>query len=832
MQHQYKGLDAIWELFTFVWNVWRLDDLWDQTVRIWKTSTFHTLMDPSNSTGVPLVPARRLSDAVLDGESLKQLIEEAKAEAEANSVISHRAITDHALRPTSASAVSVASATGSTASGGYDTEVIPGPVLLSSCELGNFSPPDLERVVDEFFQEVRKLERSAWNDKHPVLVELKSKISELRRITPAIVQLGHPSLQERHWRSIFEAVKHAWVGVNFTLEDLFDFGVLDEEHADAVDGVCSAANKEWSFEKMLDKMENEWREIEIPVKEYKDTIALSSIDELQALLDEHLVKTQTMKGSPFVKPFAERVINWETLLVSLQDTLDEWTKVQATFLYLEPIFVSEDIRQQMPQEADRFDIVQRVWRDVANIVRQNTLAMQIAAMPEVHTKLLQQNSLLDQVQAGLAAYLEEKRLYFPRFFFLTNDEMLEILSKTSDPTRVQPFLKSCFEGIAELDFLGDDYCIKSMRSAAQEQILFNQDGSEPILPGAAVEKWLLQVEKQMRESVFYCARNAIAAYPGVESQAPVQDRVEWVLSWPEQVVLVVSQLFWTSETESALRSQGQSGIIHYLERCQAQLNDIVRLVRGDLSKLARNTCGALVVLDVHARDVLTSIKDSVQSVEDFDWVAQLRYYWDPQQRNSLKLPGLLVANMIRASEEYGYEYLGNTSRLVITPLTDRCYRTLMSAIQLNLGGAPEGPAGTGKTETTKDLAKAIAMQCMVFNCSDGLDYLAIGKFFKGLIGSGAWVCFDEFNRIELEVLSVVAQQILTIQRSKIRRDPRILFEGTELELKMTCNVFITMNPGYAGRSELPDNLKVAPFLSISFFIFFLFFLFFSLSDFI
>ena len=130
-------------------------------------------------------------------------------------------------------------------------------------------------------------------------------------------------------------------------------------------------------------------------------------------------------------------------------------------------------------------------------------------------------------------------------------------------------------------------------------------------------------------------------------------RVEWVKNWPGQVVLCISQIFWTLEVHAAIRD-GPDGLRRYWDKLQDQLKNIVELVRGKLTKQQRITLGALVVIDVHARDVVMDMADKgVASENDFNWLAQLRYYWEEEN---------CFVRIINAKVGYAYEYLGNTAR--------------------------------------------------------------------------------------------------------------------------------------------------------------------------
>uniref|UniRef100_A0A8C0W387 Dynein axonemal heavy chain 1 n=1 Tax=Castor canadensis TaxID=51338 RepID=A0A8C0W387_CASCN len=608
----------------------------------------------------------------------------------------------------------------------------------------------LEKNVIESFKTMHKCVKQfkdipACQD---VALDIRARIEEFKPYIPLIQGLRNPGMRNRHWDILSNEINiNVRPKANLTFARCLDMNLQD--HIESISKVAEVAGKEYAIEQALDKMEKAWSTILFNVLPYKETetYILKSPDEASQLLDDHIVMTQSMSFSPYKKPFEQRINSWETKLKLTQEVLEEWLNCQRSWLYLEPIFRSEDITRQLPVESKRYQTMERIWRKIMKNAYENREVINVCPDQRLLESLRDCNKLLDLVQKGLSEYLETKRSAFPRFYFLSDDELLEILSQTKDPMAVQPHLRKCFENIARLLFQ-EDLKITHMYSAEGEEVQL----SFSIYPTSNVEDWLLEVEHSMKASVHDIIERAIRAYP-------TMPRTQWVLNWPGQVTIAGCQTYWTMEVGEALEVSNLSSQL--FPQLSKQLSDLVALVRGKLSHMQRAVLSALIVIEVHAKDVVSKlIQEGVVSVNDFEWISQLRYYWTNNN---------LYIRAVNAEFIYGYEYLGNSGRLVITPLTDRCYLTLTGALHLKFGGAPAGPAGTGKTETTKDLGKAFAIQTVVFNCSDQLDFMAMGKFFKGLASAGAWACFDEFNRIDIEVLSVVAQQITTIQKAQQQR---------------------------------------------------------------
>ncbi|XP_072544049.1 dynein axonemal heavy chain 2 [Salminus brasiliensis] len=668
-------------------------------------------------------------------------------------------------------------------------------------QFASLQTENMENTAQIMFKTLHKLSRELKDKQWEIVEFSKHRIEQFKRTIPLILDLRNPAMRDRHWTQIKHEVQRSFDqnSAEFTLEKIVALGL--EQHAERICEISGAARKELSIEQSLEGITKTWEETSLDIAPYKDKghHRLRGTEEVFQALEDNQVTLSTMKASRFVRAFEKEVDRWERCLSLVLEVIEMILTVQRQWMYLENIFLGEDIRKQLSRESTEFDDINSSWKTIMDRLNKDNNALRGTHHPGLPEKLSEMNGKLEEIQKSLDMYLETKRQIFPRFYFLSNDDLLEILGQSRNPDAVQPHLKKCFDNIKSLR-------INKVRNSKSEAGgMFSADGefvefTHPVLLEGPVEAWLCDVERTMRWTLKDSLKNCRMALKKMTGK-----RDKWVKDWPGQMLITASQIQWTTDVTKSLitgRERADKSALKSMKKKQvSMLHRYSDAIRGNLSKILRLKIVALVTVEVHARDVIDKLaKAGCCDVNAFDWLCQLRLYWEKDVDDC-------IIRQTNTHFQYGYEYLGNSGRLVITPLTDRCYMTLTTALHLHRGGSPKGPAGTGKTETVKDLGKALGMYVIVVNCSDGLDYKSMGRMYSGLAQTGAWGCFDEFNRINIEVLSVVAQQILSILSALSAGATNFIFEGKNIRLVWSCGIFITMNPGYAGRTELPDNLK-------------------------
>ncbi|XP_075314376.1 dynein axonemal heavy chain 9 [Odontesthes bonariensis] len=656
---------------------------------------------------------------------------------------------------------------------------------------------DMELECKRFSKDIRGLDKEvrAWEAFTGLDDRVKNILTSLR----AVAELQNPAIRARHWHQLM-----ADTGVRFTMDqetslaDLLQLNLhcFEEE----VRGIVDKAVKEMGMEKVLSELNSTWTGMQFQYEPHHRTQVplLRSDEELIETLEDNQVQLQNLMSSKYIAHFLDEVSSWQSKLSVADSVISIWFEVQRTWTHLESIFIgSEDIRSQLPEDSRRFEGIDADFKELANAMHQTPNVVEATNKPVLFGKLEHIQSRLSLCEKALAEYLDTKRLTFPRFYFISSADLLDILSNGTNPQQVQKHLSKLFDNMAKMRFEadggGNPKTSVGMYSKEEEYVPFNESCDCT----GQVEMWLNRVLETMRSTVRHEMTEAVMAY---EEKL----REQWLFDYPAQVALTCTQIWWTSDINMAftrLEEGYDNSMKEYHRKQVSQLNTLISMLIGQLTPGDRQKVMTICTIDVHARDVVAKmITQKVENSQAFMWLSQLRHRWEEKERHCF-------ANICDAHFLYSYEYLGNTPRLVITPLTDRCYITLTQSLHLTMSGAPAGPAGTGKTETTKDLGRALGVMVYVFNCSEQMDYKSCGDIYKGLAQTGAWGCFDEFNRISVEVLSVVAVQVKSIQDAIRDKKRRFNFMGEEVNLCRSVGIFITMNPGYAGRTELPENLK-------------------------
>ena len=563
------------------------------------------------------------------------------------------------------------------------------------------------------------------------------------------------------------------------------------------------AQKEEKMEQALKKIGSTWVNLEFQFAQHKDTdiymIKLSEED--FETLEDHQLQVQNMMGSRYLSTFETEVTGWQKNLSNVADVVALMSEIQRTWAYLETLFIgSEEVKKELPVDAERFvgiDVdVKQVLKDISGI---KNAVKACSTDPELIKKLESTQSKLEMCEKSLANYLEQKRRIFPRFYFVSTSDLLDILSNGNDPAKVNFHTDKIIAAIATLDLeAGATSADRPSATGFESSVgVENIPLPKPFKIEGRVEYYMQAIIDQVINALRECLKISNANF--------VKDSTDvWVKREPNQIILTTSLTFFTikmEETFTAIAAGDDKAMYKMWQFKIDGLTGLIDLVRTKLTKAERMKIMCLITLDAHSRDISKNLMDGeVNERTQFEWQSQLRFEWRDKENDC-------YINIVDAEFTYSFEYIGNGARLVITPLTDRIYVTATQALKLCMGCAPAGPAGTGKTETTKDLAAMMAVCIYVFNCAPEMDYRSLGDIWKGLGASGAWGCFDEFNRLIAEVLSVCSTQYKCILDSLVGNRPTFVLDGAELTLNRSVGAYITMNPGYLGRTPLPESLK-------------------------
>lgn len=394
------------------------------------------------------------------------------------------------------------------------------------------------------------------------------------------------------------------------------------------------------------------------IKEWKEV--LSQIGDHQCLI-------QSIKDSLYFKRFADRANTWEAKLSLLENGLKNLNVIQRKWLYLEPLFS----RGSLPNEHARFTKIDSSYKEIMTQVSRNTLVVSLADIPGINQLLTDLIEQLDRCQKALNDFMEQKRDRFGRFYFIGDDDLLEILGQSKNPQVIQTHLKKLFGGVHSVKFDEKMAHIVSMCSAHGEEVILNN----PVKIEESVEVWLDRFDFEMRETLKNLLTSSLIKMD--------------FLKLPQQIVDLLSAIRFTEQVESILNKKGdlrdlEVSLISQLEqytnfKCSDETAD------GAVTQMKLKS---LILLTVHLISVVKElIKSRTSSVSDWLWQKQLRFYM---------IHGIeCKIRMNDAEFNYSYEYQGNYSRLVHTPLTDKCFLTLTQAMYAGFGGNPLGPAGTG-----------------------------------------------------------------------------------------------------------------------------------------
>ncbi|KFB35182.1 AGAP010790-PA-like protein [Anopheles sinensis] len=621
---------------------------------------------------------------------------------------------------------------------------------------------------------------------------ISGTIDRYKASLPVLATLQSDALIEKHWAKLCMMLAIDSRSLHdLCLGDVLGVSDRLQEQAGEIQAIVRSAASEhvirqaiveleqWSVTAMLkltDYIDSKGAPMKL-IKDYVET--LNKIGDNQFLL-------QSAKNSASFESFSDQADVWEEKLNNLDYIVTHLGQIQKRWIYLEPIFGVGTLKK----EEAVFRSIDKNFRYIMKEVADDPRVVSLNRINNILSIIETLQGQITRCQNALSTYIKSKRNAFSRFYFLSDDDLLELLGQSSKESIIQKHIRKLFPGVYRL-LLEGDACEKVVGFASEE----GDEVSllEPIsVPGTPVEEWLSTLVDRIKQTLQHSIGQCVQGADSFD--------LATIERFPMQVICLANAIHFTKRAEKAIIGMQLANLKQHVQNEISKYSALLQRSQNQLTSVKLRSLLIDLVYQQTTVDYL--ISHNVTNANDWYWLQQLKFYADPKAN--------VTVRMVHAEFRYSYEFLGNYNKLVYTSLAHNCYLTLTQAMQLGLGGNPFGPAGTGKTECVKSLGAMLGRLVLVFNCDENIDTAAMALILSGLARCGAWGCFDEFNRLQEATLSSISMLIQPLQRALKDKRAEVTMNGETIPLDQHCCVFVTLNPAgeeYGGRQQLPLNLQ-------------------------
>ena len=589
---------------------------------------------------------------------------------------------------------------------------------------------------------------------------------------------------------------------SFILSELFssNFKTIQETIVAIMD--------ELEVKKSFTQLKRNYFDMKLECIPYSSIEIISNFKQIFIVISELFTSIESTKVSAYLSCVDSELCSLEIMLKKTRVSVAKMQDLQKSFIHMEKYFSSNEILQKRLEfENTKFIELCKLFSRLIELVKVNF--PQCTCEDSFCLMLEESITLISAIEDGVNFFISSIRAEFPRLYFLSDQDLLHFFSSKSHKDGLQLVISKLFPSIRQLQF--QDSSIVGLVSQQNEQLIFKSEIIPQSNPFAIVQ--------QLDESIKSTLKSVLVSNLDFYLENFTKRKVFlFKKEIPFQVCQLILQISYSQSL--SCDKKGLQKLSKYLE----QLSGHFYKCKDEKQKYQN------LLLEIVRQQV------------EIGWILsdkeEMKVRFDSALKWSLNgESGDVCLRILGFSISYGFEYLGIYEKIVDTPVTCHFYRVMVAAIANQYGGCPFGPAGTGKTEAVKALGHMLGKQVHVFNCNESFDYSSITKIMKGLVSFGAWGCFDEINRLDVENLSCIADFIASIQHElRSSKDVGLSHEesataeldavSSEHQVGSSCTqgelanvssksfyvhpetaIFTTLNPVYSGRVSLPANLS-------------------------